>query len=75
MSYVSASLRRLVIERAENRCEYCRFPQAASLFAFEIEHIIAEKHDGATESENLALFCPCCNRFKGSDIGLIDPET
>jgi hypothetical protein len=28
-----------------------------------------------TESENLALSCPCCNRFKGSDLGSIDPET
>jgi hypothetical protein len=75
MSYVSAALRRLVTERAREQCEYCRFPQTASLFAFEMEHIIAEKHDGTTDSENLALSCPCCNRFKGSDIGSIDPET
>jgi hypothetical protein len=75
MSYISASLRRLVIERAKARCEYCQFPQTASLFAFEMEHIIAEKHDGTTEFENLALACPCCNRFKGSDLGSIDPET
>jgi hypothetical protein len=75
MSYVSAALRRLVTERARAQCEYCRFPQMASLFAFEMEHIIAEKHDGLTESENLALSCPCCNRFKGSDLGSIDPET
>jgi hypothetical protein len=75
MSYVSAALRRLVTERAREQCEYCLFPQTASLFAFEMEHIIAEKHDGITESENLALSCPCCNRFKGSDLGSIDPET
>lgn len=75
MSYVPATLRRLVTQRAEDKCEYCQFPQKASLFAFEMEHIIAEKHDGITESENLALSCPCCNRFKGSDIGSIDPET
>jgi hypothetical protein len=75
MTYVSAALRRLVTERANAQCEYCRFPQTASLFAFEMEHIIAEKHDGITEAENLALSCPCCNRFKGSDIGSIDPQT
>jgi hypothetical protein len=75
MSYVSAALRRLVTERAREQCEYCLFPQTASLFAFEMEHIIAEKHDGITESENLALSCPCCNRFKGSDLGSIDPQT
>jgi hypothetical protein len=40
-----------------------------------MEHIIAEKHRGSTVLENLARACPYCNRFKGSDIGSIDPET
>jgi len=75
MSYVSVPLRQLVTQRPEEQCEYCRYPQVASFFTFEIEHIIAEKHDGITEAENLALACPCCNRFKGTDLGSIDPET
>ncbi len=75
MSYVSAALRRFVVHRAGEKCEYCQFPQHASLFSFEIEHIIAEKHDGSTEADNLALSCPSCNRFKGTDLGSIDPET
>jgi 5-methylcytosine-specific restriction endonuclease McrA len=75
MSYIPAALRRFVAHRAKEQCEYCRFPQAASLFAFEIEHIIAEKHDGATEVNNLALACPYCNRFKGTDLGSLDPDT
>ncbi len=75
MSYVSVALRRLVTQRAGDKCEYCQFPQIASFFAFEMEHIIAEKHDGITEAENLALSCPCCNRFKGTDLGSIDSET
>lgn len=75
MSYVSARLRRVVTKRAGEQCEYCRFPQTAALFAFEMEHIIAEKHDGVTVVENLALSCPSCNRFKGTDLGSIDPET
>ena len=41
-AYVSAALRREVIERAGARCEYCRFPQDASLLAFEVEHIVAQ---------------------------------
>lgn len=45
MSYVSVALRRLVTQRAGDKCEYCQFPQIASFFAFEMEHIIAEKHD------------------------------
>jgi HNH endonuclease len=75
MSYVSTTVRQLVSQRASEQCEYCRFPQTASLFGFEMEHIIAEKHDGITAAENLALSCPCCNRFKGTDLGSIDPET
>ena len=43
--------------------------------AFEVEHIIAEKHGGPTTADNLALACPYCNRFKGSDLGSLDSET
>ena len=75
MSYISANSRRLVTERAKDKCEYYQFPQTASFFSFEMEHIIAEKHDGITEAQNLALSCPCCNRFKGTDLGSIHSET
>ncbi|GAB1539054.1 HNH endonuclease signature motif containing protein [Scytonema sp. NUACC21] len=75
MTYVPAHLRQLVIERAKRRCEYCLFPQSAALLTFEMEHIIAEKHRGKTEAENLALACPYCNRAKGSDLASIDPDT
>lgn len=33
------------------------------------------KHGGATEASNLALACFDCNRYKGSDLGSLDPET
>jgi hypothetical protein len=74
-TYIPVGLRQLVISRAAGICEYCHFPQALALFTFEIEHIIAEKHGGATTAENLALACFFCNRYKGSDIGSLDPET
>jgi hypothetical protein len=74
-SYVPAALRRLVIERSGARCEYCRYPQAASFLTFEVEHYIAEKHGGRTVAENLALAGPFCNDFKGSDLGSLDPES
>ena len=75
MSYISGALKRLVTERAKERCEYCRQPQGLSLFSFEMEHIISRKHDGPTTVENLALACSQCNGYKGSDLGSIDPET
>lgn len=74
-TYVPAALRKQVIERANHRCEYCRFPQSVALLAFEMEHIISEKHGGTTTLPNLALACPYCNRAKGTDLGSIDPET
>ncbi len=74
-TYVPAELRQKVCERANERCEYCLYPQKASFLAFEIEHIVAEKHGGATTADNLALACPYCNRFKGTDLGSLDPET
>jgi hypothetical protein len=74
-TYIAIELRRFVAERANHRCEYCLYPQEASLLAFEVEHIIAEKHGGPTTADNLALACPYCNRFKGSDLGSLDPET
>jgi hypothetical protein len=37
----------------------------------QVEHIIAEKHDGPTAADNLAYACTFCNRAKGTDIGSI----
>lgn len=62
-------------ERAGERCEYCLIPESMTFALHEIDHIIAEKHGGRTEEENLGLSCALCNGFKGSDLTSIDPET
>jgi hypothetical protein len=72
VTYVSAELRRLVIARADNLCEYCLISEDATWFGCEVDHIISEKHGGPTTAENLALACATCNAAKGSDIGSID---
>lgn len=74
-TYIPVALRQLVFDRAFGRCEYCGFPQQMSFTTFEYEHIIAEKHGGTTTVDNLALACPFCNRFKGTDLGSLDPIT
>ncbi|WP_217355187.1 HNH endonuclease [Aphanizomenon sp. UHCC 0183] len=61
---ISFSLRQLVIERAQGRCEYCLIHQDFSIYTHEIDHIIAVKHGGQTLSENLALSCLPCNHSK-----------
>ena len=39
----------------------------------QLDHITALKHGGTTDSENLALACVVCNKYKGSDLTSIDP--
>ncbi len=39
---------------------------------FAVDHIIAEKHGGPTEADNLCLSCYWCNSHKGSDISSVD---
>ena len=74
-TYISASLRRTVSDRAQKCCEYCLIPEILALASYQVDHVIAEKHGGATTEENLALSCPLCNQAKGSDIASVDPET
>ena len=66
--YIPEEVRKLVAERAQHRCEYCRFYARYSYLSFHIEHIISLKHGGSSEMDNLAYSCPVCNYNKGSDI-------
>ena len=75
MTYIPVALRQLIYERAEDHCEYCPIPDDAAFAPHEIDHVIAEKHGGLTEANNLALSCSLCNKQKGSDLTSIDPET
>jgi len=68
-------LRQLVQDRAAGVCEYCHFPEAYSFNPFQVDHIIAEKHDGPTVEGNLAWSCFYCNTYKGPNIaGWISEE-
>ena len=72
-TYVPAALRRLVRERSRDCCEYCLIPEVATLAPHWIDHIVAEKHGGKTEAENLANACILCNQRKGSALSSVDP--
>jgi hypothetical protein len=71
--YIPATLRRFVASRAKGHCEYCLIHEDDTFFGCQIEHIISEKHGGATTEENLAYACVFCNRYKGSDIASLSP--
>lgn len=72
---ISPSLRKLVKERAGDRCEYCGLHQDHSLMSFHVEHIIPRQHGGESVLGNLALACPICNLHKGPNLTGIDPDT
>jgi len=72
---IPASLRRQVVERAKERCEYCRMPDSLSFYSPEIDHIVARKHGGQTTLEILARVCWRCNHHKGTDLTSFDPLT
>jgi hypothetical protein len=75
VSRVSAQQREAVRQRANDRCEYCRLPERASLHSHHVDHIISQKHDGSDELDNLAWACLQCNVNKSSDVAAYDRET
>ncbi|MBI5671545.1 MAG: HNH endonuclease [Chloroflexi bacterium] len=75
MTHIDPDLRREVINRAGNCCEYCLLSQEDYPFTFHIEHIIAEKHRGKTAFDNLCVSCPDCNVYKGSDLSPVDKKS
>jgi hypothetical protein len=74
-SRISSEMRQIVARRANFACEYCLIAEEDAYFRFQVEHVISRKHGGSSESENLALACVLCNRYKGSDIASLTPET
>ncbi len=73
---IDAATRRLVRERAGDRCEYCRLHQDHSpLATLQIEHVNPRKHGGTDDIENLALACIDCNLSKSSNIAGRDPQS
>jgi hypothetical protein len=72
---ISASLRRQVIERAGNCCEYCGLAQTSQEAAFHVDHVLPVIAGGNTTLENLALACVSCSLRKGARLLVRDPQT
>lgn len=56
-------------------CEYCLLHEEDTFFGCEVDHIISEKHGGATVVENLAYACAFCNLYKAAHVSGHDPES
>lgn len=61
-------IKKLVRERAENRCEYCLSPADFSPGPFSIEHIVPKTKGGSDDLDNLAFACQGCNGRKYNHI-------
>lgn len=72
---MAKSRRRQVAERARNRCEYCKLPQAYTSLPHEIDHVRARMHHDPTSLRNLCWACAACNTAKGPNVAGYDPDT
>jgi hypothetical protein len=72
---VAAALRRVVMERARDHCEYCRIPGSFATQSFTVEHIAPRDAGGETVLSNLAWACFGCNGHKHTATRGADPDT
>lgn len=75
MSHIPLFLRKLVIRRAKNRCEYCCLSQEGQEATFHVDHVAPISLGGKTVAENLALACVSCSLRKGAKQAAIDPRS
>lgn len=73
--YIPVAVERLVRERANEQCEYCRAPAQIASAPFSIEHIQPLSRGGNSLESNLALSCLHCNLAKGSRTQAFDATT
>ena len=73
--HIPAALRRLVVQRAGERCEYCTLGQSGQAATFHIDHVQPVARGGETTAYNLALACVSCSLRKAARIAAEDPES
>lgn len=73
--YIRKALRELVVEKADNRCEYCQTKAGPTAMPMEVDHIIPLAMQGLTEDTNLCLACTYCNDAKNDRIVGLDAES
>jgi 5-methylcytosine-specific restriction endonuclease McrA len=64
------SLRKIVFERAQGRCEYCKSPAAFAHQSFSLVHVQPRSRKGKRSFTNLALSCQGCNNHKYNRVKL-----
>ncbi|MEW6128968.1 MAG: HNH endonuclease [Acidobacteriota bacterium] len=72
---ISRAVRRMVRQRAGNRCEYCRHPADYACAPFVCEHILPRVFSEDDSIENLAFACAACNGHKYAKTEAPDAQT
>lgn len=72
---IARSIRELVAQRANHRCEYCQCPEEFAIQTFTIEHILPRSAGGDDEMSDLAWACFGCNSAKHIKVKATDPQT
>jgi hypothetical protein len=71
-AYIPVEVRRMVIERAQERCEYCQSRADFTTETFAIEHVVPLSRGGTDDIDNLALACSGCNSRKYNKTEVYD---
>jgi hypothetical protein len=69
------AVRRLVRDRARNRCEYCRHPASHAPAPYVCEHVLPRVRGAGDTPAELAWACPACNGHKFTKTHARDPQT
>jgi hypothetical protein len=72
---ISRQRKKEVRERAGDCCEYCHFARNVAGISFHVDHVLAIKHGGSNDTDNLCFACYPCNSYKGSNIAAADLMT
>jgi hypothetical protein len=72
---VPRPVRRIVRDRARNRCEYCQHPASHSSASFTCDHITPRVRGAGNTPDELAWACYACNGHKSAKTHATDPQT
>jgi hypothetical protein len=72
---IPRAVRRLVRDRAGNRCEYCQHPASHACSPFVCEHVVPRVRGSGDTPPELAWSCPACNSHKYAKTHAFNPQT
>jgi len=72
---IPSHLAAIIKANADERCEYCRAPQALTGQAFHFDHVVPRSLGGKTTFINLVYACSHCNLAKSGKVKAIYPIT